>query len=610
MCGIFGAVNLTSYFNKKDYLQYVSLTDLVSYRGPNAFSYAGIDHRDNVKSDVKFNIFLGHRRLSIIDLSKDGIQPMEDNNVFIVFNGEIFNYIELKEELIQKGVNFKTKTDTEVILKLYEKYGEKSFDKLNGMWAFIIVDLNKKRVVISRDRFSIKPVYYCRTDDSIFFGSEIKQLIPLLQKKEINDTILSLFLRQGIIDHTEDTFIKGIKKVNPKTNLIIDLISNEIKEQKYWDYELVEITNLEKAGDEFKQLLIDSLRIRLRSDVEIGSLLSGGLDSSTLSIIGNNLQNGNLKTYSVVSKDKKHSEEKFIDLFVKKTGIFNQKILLEPEDIIKNFDKVLYYQDEPFSNFIVMAHYTILAKLKESSNITVVLSGQGGDEIMMGYLRYYFFYMKNLAKRKDYSTFIKEIFFSILNRTVIMQYQKSAAKRYRPDQLNKYGKYVRREVEFQKVWNSDDMVKAQIRDIDQYSVPILNRYEDRNSMAHSLEIRLPFLDHRIVNYSLSLATSLKINKGWNKYLMRYSMSELPKEIRWRRDKKGFIIPEQVWLKNQFRKDIIDSFSDSILDKIGIIDKNIFLSYYHMYLNNNKNVHYTEIARTYIAEKWARKMLEK
>jgi asparagine synthase (glutamine-hydrolysing) len=252
-----------------------------------------------------------------------------------------------------------------------------------------------------------------------------------------------------------------------------------------------------------------------------------------------------------------------------------------------------------------MAHYTILAKLKENSDITVVLSGQGGDEILMGYLRFYFFNLKNLAKRKKYLDLFGEIFFSIINRTIIMQYQRSAAKRYMPKLLNQFGNYIIRDIKLENVWRSDNMVKTQIRDIDQFSVPILARYEDRNSMAHSLEIRLPFLDHRLVNFALSLKTSLKINNGWSKYILRKSMSELPNKIRWRRDKKGFILPEQLWLKKEFSKDIIELFKDSMLDKMGIIDKNSFMKYYEMFRNNNKNIHYTEISRTFIAEKWAR-----
>ncbi|MDR3667136.1 MAG: asparagine synthase (glutamine-hydrolyzing) [Ignavibacteriaceae bacterium] len=605
MCGLFAAINFNSNYTNEDYHKFISLTDMVAYRGPDSHSYLGIESTSKIKSETDFNIFLGHRRLSIIDLSFDGLQPMEDDNVFIIFNGEIFNFIEIRDELAKEGSIFRTKTDTEVILKLYKKYGEKSFERLNGMWAFIIVDLNKKRVIISRDRFSIKPIYYYKNKGSIFFGSEIKQLIPLLSKKDVNDKILSLFLKQGILDHSEETFIKDIIKVKAKTNLIINLYNSDIREESYWDYNITDINDLDQASNGFKELLIDSIKIRLRSDVEIGSLLSGGLDSSAISHIGNKLQHGELKTYSVISRDKKYSEEDFIDLFVKEEKVFNKKIVLMPEDIIENFDKVLYHQDEPFSNFIVMAHYTILAKLKEKSDITVILSGQGGDEILMGYLRYYFFYLKNLAKGNNYLNLFREIYFSIINRTLIMQYRRSTAKRYMPKLLKQYGNYLIRDVDLEDVWKSDNMVEAQIRDIDQFSVPILARYEDRNSMAHSLEIRLPFLDHRLVNFALSLKTSLKINKGWSKYILRKSLNELPDKIRWRRDKKGFILPEQLWLKNEFSKDIIELFRNSMLDKMGIIDKNSFLKYYEMFRNNNRNIHYTEISRAFIAEKWSR-----
>lgn len=608
MCGIFGAVNFTSYFNNNDYLKYISLTDLVSYRGPDASSYVGINHCDNVKSENRFNIFLGHRRLSIIDLSKDGIQPMEDNNIFIVFNGEIFNYIELKEELIQKGVIFKTKTDTEVILKLYEINGEKSFNKLNGMWAFIIVDLIKKRVVVSRDRFSIKPMYFCKNEDSLFFASEIKQLIPLLNIKEINNDVMHKYLKQGLVDYNNNSFWEGIKKIPPKENMIIDLISKKIDHIPYWDYSINEIKDEENALEEFRSIFIDSIKIRLRSDVNIGALLSGGLDSSAISVLADNLTEKQFDTYSIISQNKKYSEEKFIDVLVSQKNISNHKLILEQEQILSHINEVIGHQDEPFGSFSIIAQYLIYKLIKENSDIKVVLSGQGGDELLLGYLKYFFFYLKQLIKNNDYLVLSREVLSSLLYRTVITQFKFNLGKRYiRSNQQNNLS-FLLVNYELEKIWDVSTIRDRQKKDIDHYSVPNLNRYEDRNSMAHSIETRTPFLDHRLVNFCLSLGEQYKIKNGWTKYILRKSITELPKEISWRRDKRNFLIPEHYWIREELRIKIKDEFKNSILHQKGIIDKYLFLKYYDSFINGNNTIHYTDISRVYIAELWAKKYL--
>jgi len=205
MCRIFGCINLNSFFKKEDYRRFVHLTEMVSYRGPNTSGYVILNIKKSANENY-FDAFLGHRRLSIIDLTNTANQPMEDKGVWIIFNGEIFNYLELKEELKIDGFIFNTNSDTEVILKLYGKYGESEFEKSNGMWAFAILDLPKKKVVLSRDRFSIKTLYYTQINRQFYFASEIKQLLPLIHKKEINSNIIYDFLQQGLLDYNNETF--------------------------------------------------------------------------------------------------------------------------------------------------------------------------------------------------------------------------------------------------------------------------------------------------------------------------------------------------------------------------------------------------------------------
>lgn len=604
MCGIFCAVSFEEPFNQTDYNKFIDATNIVTYRGPDTYGYQKYTTLKEKYFKDSFNIFFGHRRLSIIDLSKDGAQPMSSGNKHIIFNGEIFNYLELRDELKSAGVHFKSNSDTEVILKIYETYGPKGFNKLNGMWVFILLDLDNELIIVSRDRFSIKPLYWYKNKDKIFFASEIKQLIPFLAKKELNTLAMSRLLHQGILDMDSETFYKNIYSLKPKFNLIINLKNREIKNEKYWDYTFSEIRGND-VFEQFRNLFTDSVRIRLRSDVEVGALLSGGLDSSAISVISKNLISDSFNTYSVVSEQKKYSEEKYSDLLARKNHLKNQKLFISHQNILSNFQSVLYHQDEPFLNFIVVAHYTILQKIKNETDIIVVLNGQGGDEALAGYLRFFYFYLKNLWDSKKYFSLSKEIIASILNRTVLMQWSNAGAKRYLPNLSKKEKSFILLEADRENTSSFKTMSEAQIANIDKYSVPTINRYEDRNSMAHSLEIRLPFLDHRLIEFLLNLKTEYKIKNGWNKYILRKSLQELPAQIRWRKDKKGFILPEEKWMKINFKDDILASFNKSRLEEYGIIRSDYFLEKYNSFLDGDKGIHNLEISRVYIAEKWMR-----
>lgn len=608
MCGIFGAISLAENFNQNDFEKFVQLTDLVSYRGPNAADYKSFNSKNENSDKNSFDIFFGHRRLSIIDLSLEGNQPLFSDNCWIIFNGEIFNYIELREELKLKKHIFKTGTDTEVIIKVYKEYGASGFDKLNGMWAFALYDVNENKIIISRDRFSIKPIFILCDTDRYFFASEIKQLLPLLKSIELNKENMQIFLQQGLLDFNEKTLFKNIYRVSPKTNVIIDLTSKVISEKKYWDYSdnLIE-GNDEALFSQFRELFIDSVKIRLRSDVQVGSLLSGGLDSSAITFSAIQFAGNSLKTFSVVSDQPEYSEEKFVDIFSNYFSIQTKKVFTKTDEMIERIDDVLFHQDEPFNYFIPVAHYNLIKSLDENSDITVILNGQGGDEVLLGYLRFYFFYWKNLLKEKKLLTFTREIFSSFINRTALFQFRINAAKRYLPRKIFSKRNFLLKKTDLIPVWQFDNLRTAQINDIDYYSVPFLNRYEDRNSMAFSKEIRLPFLDHRLVDFLVNIQPDKKMRNGWSKYILRKSFPELPKQVRWRRDKKGFILPEDKWLKEDLRDSIRTMFSgNNFLSQFDLIDSHKFLQYYDKYLNGDKNIHSTDISRIYIAEKWMQK----
>jgi len=611
MCGIFGAVKYRGAFAPERSEQFLALTDLVSYRGPDDCGYQAFnswDGRalDGAESSAPFDVFLGHRRLSIIDLSSAGRQPMTDGRGrWIVFNGEIFNFVELREELKSHGYQFRTETDTEVILHLYDKFGESAFGKMNGMWALAIADLRSRRVLLSRDRFSIKPLYLLSQKDDFYFASEIKQLLPLLSKKEPNFDILSDFLGQGLLDHSLETFFCGITKAPPKTNLLLDWRSGTVKKEQYWEYGTQESPNFATAQEEFRELLIDSTKIRLRSDVKVGLLLSGGLDSAALAVAIKQSGSEELETYSVVSDDPHFSEEPFIDAVNLSLGLKSVKFRFQTPRLKETLLEVLHYADEPFGGFSVVAQYGIFQTIKKNLGATVLLSGQGGDEIQLGYLKFFFFHLQDLLREGLYGVALRQFVWSVMRGTAARQFRLSEAKRYIPFFHKKNCLALRKHSSPVRVWAMNEMRSRQIADIDAYSVPALTHYEDRNSMAHSLEVRHPFLDHRLVDFALAVPPMWQLSRGWTKRLLREGFSELPNAVRWRKDKQGFTTPEELWLKHELRGLVEHTFQKSVLDEFGFFDSKVFLSQYRSFRKGSPLVSFGDISRAVIAETWAK-----
>ena len=530
MCGIFGAINRTGFFEGPDFDRFVALTNLVAYRGPDDCGHLPLTLKPaDSRRERLFDVFLGNRRLSIIDLSSSGHMPMSDGKgCSITYNGEIFNYLELRRELEARGHTFTTGTDTEVILHVYSEYGESGFDRLNGMWAFAIVDSNARKVVLSRDRFSIKPLYLFKSNGELYFGSEIKQLLPLLPALELNAGAMTAYLAQGLLDHDVETFFRGITRVLPGTNVIISLDSDTIEEKKYWRFESTGPTSASSKDlvEEFRTLFFDSVRIRLRSDVKVGVLLSGGLDSSAVTTAVRQVGGEQLQTYSIVSEHEGYDERRFIDVMCE-AGVPNRKVTFRVGDVLDCLERVLYYSDEPVAEFSVIAQYQLFAAIKNDSDVTVLLSGQGGDETLLGYLKFFFFHVQLLLKAGKYLDAMELLAGSALHRTAVTQFRMSEARRYLQHDRRGIWQAMLRDSQRAPVWQCGDIRSRQIADVCHYSVPALTHYEDRNSGAHSLEVRHPFLDHRLVNFVVNLPTELKIHRGWTKYILRAALPEMP-----------------------------------------------------------------------------------
>ncbi|MCX9076233.1 MAG: asparagine synthase (glutamine-hydrolyzing) [Candidatus Methanoperedens sp.] len=527
---------------------------------------------------INNSIGLGHRRLSIIDLSPAGHQPMcnEDGNIWITYNGEIYNYLELTLELKEKGHVFKSGTDTEVIIHAYEEYDQEFLHKLNGMFAFAIWDDRKKKLFCARDRFGIKPFYYYLDERRFHFASEIKAIITdITIERNPNDKIIYDYLAHDLLDHTEDTFFKGIKCLLPAHYLVIE--DSVIKQKRYWD--LDPTNNQNEANDEeytrkFFELFKNSVKLRLRSDVPVGTCLSGGLDSSSIACIANDLlkeltNEPQQKTFSSCFDEKEYDEREFINLVLDKTGAEGNFIFPNGNDLFDLIEDIIRNQDEPFVSTSIFAQWHVM-KLAKYKGVKVILDGQGADELLAGYYDYYYSFFADLIKTLKFIKLIKEInlyskyhHYSKINALISVIFYLS------PNFLKKKFKYLERK----KGWLNSEFVKANKKDessVSKYNnnlnnhlydvlrtgLPSLLRYEDRNSMAFSIESRVPFLDYRFVEFIFSLPNNQKIDNGMTKVILRNAMKDiLPENVRNRKDKMGFVTPENIWFRT-FAKDKI------------------------------------------------------
>jgi len=540
LCGISGIVNLDKkkIFPKGD-LEYI--TSLVQHRGP-----------DNSNIFISDNIGLGHTRLSIQDLSKKGNQPFSYlGQYIIVFNGEIYNFEEIKAVLLQKGYHFSTRTDTEVILASYDYWGENCVNKFNGMWAFSIFDQKNNKLFFSRDRFGIKPLYYLVNDILIVFGSEIKQLLKF-SNREVNIERVYDYLILKKDEHLSQSFFKDIKKLPPGTNLVYDLESNTLEIKKYYDLKInKEIENLtfEQTIIEFDKLFQSAIKYRLISDVEIGSCLSGGLDSSSIVASALNYTSNRKRFKTFHAKSENHDptdESSFVKILAENLDFESVIYELNSQDLIRYLEEGIRVQEEPFLGPSVILQSFVMQKAKQYK-CKVLLDGQGGDETLLGYERYfsifltkvglikwikYFFLLSYNSKLSIYRLLQFYFYFNfpslrkkiILRRSNIFLKTKSLIK-------------WKTKLKLKKIKTISDL---QISEICQNQLPHLLRYEDKNSMASSIEARLPFLDFRLVEFLISVKPEYKLRRGWSKFLLRKLMDQkLPNEITWRKNKMGF-----------------------------------------------------------------------
>jgi len=565
MCGISGIINKINQTVEIEEIK--NINDLIIHRGP-----------DDEGFYFGNNFAFGHRRLSILDLSSDGHQPMYYMEKYIItYNGEIYNYLELKNELLKDGYKFKSNTDTEVILAAYDKWGKECVNKFNGMWAFAIYDKEKQMIFCSRDRFGIKPFYYTQVEDKFIFGSEIKQLLEFYNNKYVNKKILMDYLIIGFEEHTNETFFENIYKLEQSHNLIYDLHKHNFTIYRYYDINIDKNINSlnEKDGIEsYKSVFIDAIKLRLRSDVKVGTCLSGGLDSSSIAAIASEEYQKELNNKFIAihakSTQKSNDESQFAKIVSEFCNLDLKMVEPSKDDFVNIIDEIIYTQEEPFGSPSIFMQYFVMNKAKEE-NCKVLLDGQGGDETLLGYERYYPAYLKNLT----FLNMIKNIF--TISKTSKLSIKQLIGYifyftnvKIRLMNLKKKNKYIKQEY-FNMI--SKDMIEnsskdylninnLQYNEIYKTQMPHLLKYEDRNSMRNSIETRLPFIDFHVLETALSLNNSFKIYHSWTKYILRKVVNNiLPRDIVWRTNKFGFEAPTKSWLyaiKNEMIEIILES----------------------------------------------------
>ena len=557
MCGIAGLVKKNNHAVDREVLS--AITRLASHRGP-----------DGEGLYLHKNLGLGHTRLAIIDLSTAADQPMHstDRRFTIVFNGEIYNYLELREELRHRGHQFATQSDTEVILEAYAEWGSECVQRFNGMWAFALHDRARNQLFCSRDRFGVKPFYYVDTESVFAFGSEIKQLLEFVPTRQANSDIVLTYLATGLVDYSEKTFFEGVTKLLPGYNLHVELGTGTVERKCYYDplpLDLGDATEEQLQG-RFLEVLTNSVELRLRSDVPVGTCLSGGLDSSSITALAapRYLKGSNRPFCAVtgVSIDSRLDESGYAQQVVRHSGLRWLTARPTAADFLGAMAKFSYHQDEPVPGSSPLMQYFVMRVARENG-IPVMLDGQGADELLLGYGIYIGVKVRE-AFREEGPFAAMSMFYDSIAQDSRMSL--SAAMKYlvgtripwlwylRDRHRMPYVQFGRRatpQVLKDCIISGRNLRAFQCHEIAKFTLPALLRYEDRNSMAFGIETRLPFLDYRLVEMCLSLPFRLKVRSGWTKWILRRAMSGIvPDSIMWRKDKIGFEAPQTTWMQGQ------------------------------------------------------------
>jgi asparagine synthase (glutamine-hydrolysing) len=584
MCGIAGILQINSNSYNKENVR--SMTDALSHRGPDG---------EGFWQNNSGNILFGHRRLSILDLSDAAAQPFHYLDRYTVLhNGEIYNYIELREELKRKGYHFRTQTDTEVLVAAYDCWKEDCLEQFDGMFAFTIWDEKEKEFFAARDRFGEKPFYYIHDagNKTFLFASEIKAFWSIGLGKEFNKKMLFNFLTIGYTDNPiqpDETFYNDVKKLPTASFLKIRVQADLLIEiERYWDIDVEEQEDNISDDDaitKFNELFKTSIKRRLRSDVPLGTSLSGGLDSSSIAATISQLQitNSKLQTFSAIFPGFEKNEEKYIDEVTSHFSLQSFKTMVSDKEIPDLFERIVQQQDEPFGSAGTLPQYKVF-KLAKQNNVKVLLDGQGADEILAGYHKYYRWYWQELFRKRklissgelekakelgvsekfEFKNIIASLFPDFASVFLERQYLLHAL---RHEDLSKEFVHQQSKEAYYTAPAIFTLNGVLYFNTCIHGLEELLRYADHNSMAHGREVRLPFLNHELVEFLFSLPSHFKIREGWTKWTLRKAMEKtLPSAITWRPDKIGLEPPQLSWMQLPPVQEMIHEAKRKLIDE--------------------------------------------
>ena len=633
MCGIFGLVQPGPFSGA----ELISMNRNLRYRGPDdegflvlsregASVFGGSDTpgavlecqmehapRERLQPgwrSASGGVALGHRRLSIVDLSPSGHQPMcYRNRAWISYNGEIYNHVELREELGLLGHRFAGSSDTEVILAAYDEWGTGCLSRFNGMWGLAIYDARRDTLFVARDRFGIKPVYYRVAEGRLAFASEIKAFAAMDGwRPKANMARVLDFLAWNLSDHTAETMFEGVLQLPAGHCFLLEVgrflqaghsgAEASVKPTRWYSLPGADAPGPADAAGALREALDDAVRLRLRADVPVGSCLSGGVDSSAIvCLMGGQLDRagvaGTLKTFTAKSADGRFDESRFAEMVAASTRAQGHFVTPQAKGLLDQLPRVAWHQDEPFASTSIYAQWCVF-ELARRNGVTVMLDGQGADEILCGYRGFVGAYLAGLARDRRLGPWLGEA--RSIQREIGFSLARSAgytAAYLWPGLLKLFGRFDNREFSdrgwlapgARSAFSTDPILalggrprslrEMSVAQVTSTNLPRLLHWEDRNSMAFSVEARLPFLDYRVVEMCLNMADSEKLGGGVPKAALRHGMRGIvPDAVLDRRDKMGFLTAEPLWMKRDLPGQFRDEISTALEVLPGVVDPSI------------------------------------
>jgi asparagine synthase (glutamine-hydrolysing) len=572
----------------------------IQFRGPD---YTGIQKVD----DLTF----GHLRLSILDLDVRSHQPMQFDELTIIFNGEVYNFQEIKMELLSLGYTFNTTGDTEVLLKGYKEWGEAIVPKLNGMFAFAIYNRITKKVFCSRDRLGVKPFFYSWKDGEFEICSQLR---PINENKHLNEAAVSMYLDCTYIP-SPFTIYQDVYKLPPGNNLEIDLNTQTTKVSEYWNLKNVSDSNVsyENAKAELHDLLKDAVKIRLQADVPFGSFLSGGIDSALISSIAANISKDPIKTFSIGFEDPKYDESKIAAQYAKIIGSEHTETICKPKDILEMLPKLIQVYDEPFGDSSALP--SLLLNKVTKQYVTMALSGDGGDESFLGYNHFDWvakfkylikvpYWIRANASRFLISGVLKsktEPIKRIFNIKTKNDFIAGIFVGYNSIVKNRDLRWLSN-FEGYKYWSKDLFQATADLNIKLWLENDSNVKVDRASMAYSVEVRSPFLDYRIIEFARTLPVSFRYVSGRKKMILRDILKEYIPEHVFDQPKRGFAVPIGSWIRKELREEFVENLSDNFLNQVPNLDVKKFKKMFKDHLDGKSDFS-SYVWRVYVLSKW-------